>query len=112
MLDFNPKRLTWIEDWIISRTGETVGRDWRVVTSSTTIPGGNLFKHDIESKLPYYEVRKTGHQVEDEFTFFIDDNWVALIRVCSNHYNVANIRLISNIFQYNKPGFIDDDSES
>src|SRR5882757_5875164 len=52
-----------------SRTGETVGRDWRVVTSSTTIPGGNLFKHDIESKLPYYEVRKTGHQVEDEFTF-------------------------------------------
>jgi hypothetical protein len=91
MLDFNPERLTWIEDWIIRRTGETVGRDWRVMTSPTTIPAGEVFKYDIESKLPYYEVRKSGPRAEADFTFFIDDNWVVLIRVCSNLYNVANI---------------------
>ena len=99
MLDFNPKRLHWIEDWIKCRTGETVGRNWRVMTSPTTIPAGEVFKYDIESKLPYYEVRKTGLRVEADSTFFIDDNWVVLIRVCSNYYNVANVRLISNIFR-------------
>jgi hypothetical protein len=91
MLDFNPERLRWIEDWIKGRTGETVtvGRNWQVMTSPTTIPAGEVFEYDIESKLPYYEVRKTGLQVEADFTFLVDDNWVVLIRVCSNHYTVA-----------------------
>lgn len=79
MLDFNPERLRWIEEWIKPRTGETVGRDWRMMTSPTTIPAGKLFKYDIKSKLPYYEVRKAGLRVEADFTFFIDDNWVVLI---------------------------------
>ena len=103
MLDFNPERLTWIEDWIKGRTGETV-RDWRVMTSPTTIPAGDVFEYDIESKLPYYEVRKTGLRAEADSTFIIDDNWVVSIRVCSNHYNVANSHLFFNIFSYNKPG--------
>lgn len=94
MLDFNPERIPWIEDRIKRRTGETEGRDWRVITSPTTILAGEVFKYDIESKLPYYEVRKTGLRVEADYTFYIDDNWVVLIRVCSHHHNVANIRLI------------------
>ncbi len=34
-----------------------------------------------------------------DFAFCIDDKWVVLIQVCSNYFNVANIRLISNIFR-------------
>jgi hypothetical protein len=113
MLDFNPERLPWIEDWIQRRTGETGGRDWRVITSPTTILAGKVFKYNIKSKLPYYELKKTGDRdrAEAGFRFFIDDKWAVLIRVCSNHYNVANIRLISNVFQPGRrPDFIDGDS--
>jgi hypothetical protein len=67
MLDFNPERR------------ETVGRDWQMMTSPTTIPAGEIFQYDIESKLPYYEVMKAGLRVEADFTFFIDDNCVVLI---------------------------------
>ena len=95
MLDFNPKRLPWIEDWIKRRNGETGRWDWLAMTSPTTILAGKVFQYNIESKLPYCELRKTGVRVEAGFTYFIDDKWVVLIRVCSNHYN---IRLISNIF--------------
>lgn len=104
MLDFNPERLHWIDNWIKRKAGETEGRDWRMGTSPTTILAGEVFKYGIVSKLPYYEVRKTGVGVEADFTFLIDDKWFVLIRVCSKQYNVANIRLISNIFSYNKPG--------
>ena len=99
MLDFNPERLSWIEDWIKRTTGETGGRDWQVMTSPTTIPAWGVFEYDIESKLPYYELRKTGVQAEIGSAFIIDDKWVVLIRVCSNYYNVANIRVISNLFR-------------
>jgi hypothetical protein len=95
MLDFNPERLTWMKDWIKRGTGETEGRDWSVMVSPTTILAGKGFKHNIESKLPYYELRKTRDLHEEgKVRFLIDENWVILIRVCSNHYNVANIRLI------------------
>ncbi len=96
MLDFNPERLLWIKDWIEHKTksGETGVEDWSVVASPTTIPAGEYFLCDIESKLPYYELRKAG--VEGDL--FIDDELAVLIRVCSDHYNVADIRLISNIF--------------
>lgn len=83
MLDFNPERLSWVEDWI--KRGETVGRNWQVIASPTTIPAGKVFKHDIETKLPYYEVRKTGLRVEADSTFFIDDDWVVLIRPGKRH---------------------------
>jgi hypothetical protein len=96
MLDFNPERLPWIEDWIKHKTeaGETGVEDWSVVTSPTTISAGENFLCDIESKLPYYELRKAGVGGD----LFIDDERAVLIRVCSDHYNVADIRLISNIF--------------
>jgi hypothetical protein len=83
MLDFNPERLPWMEDWIKRRTRETGGRDRLVVTSPTTIFAGEVFHRNIESKLPYYELKKT--EVEDKagYTFFIDDKWVVLIRVRS-----------------------------
>jgi hypothetical protein len=97
MLDFNPERLHMIEDWNKRRAGETGGRDWRMVTSPTTILAGEVFQYDIESKLPYYEVRKPGDRVDADFTFCIDDKWVVLIRVCSN----PNIRL--TVF-HSKPG--------
>lgn len=74
MLDFNPE-----EEWIKPRTGETVGRDWQMMTSPTTIPAGEIFQYDVESKLPYYEVTKAGLRVEAGFTFFMDDNCVVLI---------------------------------
>lgn len=104
MLDFNPERLTWMKDWIKSRTREAEGRDWSVMASPTTIRAGKVFKHDVKSQLPYYELRKTRDPVEAGFRFFMDENWVILIRVCSDYCNMANIRLISIFFPYNKPG--------
>ena len=96
MLDFNPECLPRMEDLIKRENGETGGRDWLVTTTCPTIiPAGKVFQCDIVSKLPYYELRKSG--VEVDFSFFIDDKRVVLIRVYSNHYNVPNIRLISNI---------------
>jgi hypothetical protein len=79
VLDFDPESLRWNEEWIKPRTGETEGRDWQMMTSPTTIPAGEIFQYDIESKLPYYEVMKAGLRVEADFTFFIDDNCVVLI---------------------------------
>ena len=98
-MDFDPERLPWMEDWIKRRIGETEVRDWLAVTCPTTILAGEVFRYDIESKLPYYELKKTGVEEKPGFTFFIDDKLVVLIRVCSNHYNMANIRFISNIFR-------------
>ena len=96
MLDFTPERLSWIDskDSIDRSTRETGGKDWRVMTPPTIL-AGDVFQNDLESKLPYYEI---GVRVEAGLTFLIDDKCVVMIRVCSNNYNVANIRLISNIF--------------
>jgi len=81
MLDFNPERLLWIEDRIKCETGENGMNDCLVVTSPTTIPAGQIFQYGIESKLPYYELRKTG--VEVDTMFLMDDKRVVLIQVCS-----------------------------
>jgi len=113
MLDFNPGCLPRMEDLINRITGGTRGRDWQVMTSPTIILAGEVFQYGVESKLPYFELRKTG--VEAGITLFIDDKSVVLIQVCSNHYNVPNIRLISNIYipcnkPVMRPSFIDGDS--
>ena len=91
MLDFNPERLPWMEDWVERRNGETGRWDCLAMIFPTTILAGEVFQCNIESKLPYYEIKKTGVKAEAGFRFFVDDKWVVLIQVCSNHYNVANI---------------------
>ncbi|KAF8488513.1 hypothetical protein F5888DRAFT_1809666 [Russula emetica] len=91
MVDFNPEHLPWINDWIKRRTGETVGRTWLVDTCPSTILAGEVFKYEIESKLPYFAV---GHRVEAGVTFLIDDKCVVLIR------------------PGRRPGFIDGDGDS
>lgn len=96
MVDFNPERLPRIEDYIKRRTGETE-RNWRVVTHPTTFLAGKAFKNNVKSRLPYYELRKPGDQNDHGFTFYADDKWVVLIRVRFKYYNVANIRLFSDI---------------
>ena len=113
MLDFNPERLHWIDNWIKRKAGETGGMDWQMGTVPTTILAGEVFNYDLVSKLPYYEARKTGFPVETDFKFLIDDKCIVLIRVCSKQYNVANIRLISNIpiiKSGRRPDFIDGES--
>jgi hypothetical protein len=51
------------------RIGEIGESDWLVVTSPTTIPAGEVFHYNIESKLPYYELKKTRVEEKDGFTF-------------------------------------------
>ena len=78
LLDFNPGRVHRLE--YLAEKKATGWKDLRelLVNSPGLISAGKYFKHDIESHLPYFEIRRRGAKGQ----LLIDDQWVVQTRVC------------------------------
>lgn len=87
VLDFNPRRLSMLkdkpEDHLIDHVKDkgqieckNKGEENELVTSQSTIPAGEYFRHDIVSELPYNEFKST----KAKGRLFIDDQWIVQIK--------------------------------
>lgn len=91
LLDFNPGRVHDLGNWAKRKGRESLRK--HLVESESTISAGKYFKHDIVSRLPYFEVRRRA-----KGQLLIDDQWAVQTHVCLfQFYRVAH-RLI--YFQY------------
>ena len=94
LLDFNPGRLGRV---VAVREPGNDGQkvhERLAVTTTSIIPSERFFRHDIKSSLPYYELKRSGV----EGNFFMDDEWIAEIKVGFNCLHEVNTRLIHLAF--------------
>jgi hypothetical protein len=87
VLDFNPGRPGRVV--AIREPGKDGKRvqERLAVTAPSIIHAGLCFLHDIESSLPYYELKRSGVVGN----FFMDDEWIAEIKVGSNYSDEIDI---------------------
>jgi hypothetical protein len=109
VLDFNPGRLRRIVT--VRETEEngkrTVERQPEM-TEPNIIERGRCFKRDFQSNLPCKEIKRVSTQGD----IFMDDEWIAQIKVCLSDYNVADMRFNLNVAQYNEPSGADGGSHT
>jgi hypothetical protein len=87
VLDINPGRLGRV---VAVREPGKDGRKVQerlAVTAPSIISAGLCFLHDIKSSLPYYELKRSGVVGN----FFMDDEWIAEIKVGFNYSDEVDI---------------------
>jgi hypothetical protein len=87
VLDFNPGRLGRVVAVREPRKDGKKVQERLAVTAPSIIPAGLCFLHDIESSLPYYELKRSGVVGN----FFMDDEWIAEIKVGFNYSDEVDI---------------------